>query len=61
MTTLSIRNLPDDVREKLRLRAAQKGRSTEAEVQSLLTEAVAILKIELAENREAATWKPSRT
>ena len=41
MTTLTIRNLPDDVREKLRLRAAQKGRSTEAEVQSLLTEAVA--------------------
>jgi plasmid stability protein len=41
MATLTVRNLPDDVREKLRLRAAQKGRSTEAEVRSLLTAAVA--------------------
>ena len=40
MATLTIRNLPDDVREKLRQRAAAKGRSTEAEVRSLLTEAV---------------------
>jgi plasmid stability protein len=31
MATLTIRNLPDDVRDKLRLRAAQKGRSIEAE------------------------------
>lgn len=41
MATLTIRSLPDEVREKLRLRAARKGRSTEAEVRSLLTEAVA--------------------
>ena len=40
MATLTIRNLPDEVREKLRLRAAQKGHSTEAEVRSLLIEAV---------------------
>ena len=41
MATLTIRNLPDHVREKLRLRAAQKGRSTEAEVRAVLNEAVA--------------------
>jgi plasmid stability protein len=40
MATLTIRNLPDEVRDKLRLRAAQNGRSTEAEVRSLLTQAV---------------------
>ncbi|MDQ4135695.1 MAG: Arc family DNA-binding protein [Pseudomonadota bacterium] len=41
MATLTIRNLPDHVREKLRIRAAQKGRSTEAEVRAVLSEAVA--------------------
>lgn len=40
MATLTIRNLPDNVREQLRLRAARKGRSTEAEARSLLTDAV---------------------
>lgn len=42
MATLTIRNLPDDVRDKLRSRAARKGRSTEAEVRSLLAEAVGV-------------------
>ena len=41
MATLTIRNLPDDVREKLRVRAAMKGRSTEAEVRAVLADAVA--------------------
>ena len=41
MATLTIRNLPDEVREKLRVRAARKGLSTEAEVRSVLAEAVA--------------------
>jgi plasmid stability protein len=41
MATLTIRNLPDEVRDKLRLRAARKGRSTEAEVRSVLAEVVA--------------------
>ena len=41
MATLTIRNLPDEVRDKLRVRAARKGRSTEAEVRSVLAEAVA--------------------
>ena len=39
MTALTIRNLPHDVRERLRLRAAKAGRSMEAEVRAILTEA----------------------
>jgi len=40
MAALSIRDLDDNVREKLRVRAARHGRSMEAEVRSILTEAV---------------------
>ncbi len=40
MAALSIRDLDDDVWEKLRVRAARHGRSMEAEVRSILTEAV---------------------
>jgi plasmid stability protein len=40
MATLTVRNLPDEVHRALRLRAAQHGRSTEAEVRALLEEAV---------------------
>lgn len=39
MAVLTIRNLPDDVRDRLRLRAARAGRSMEAEVRAILTEA----------------------
>lgn len=39
MAVLTIRNLPDEVRERLRLRAARAGRSMEAEVRAILTEA----------------------
>ena len=41
MAALSIRDLDDSVKEKLRLRAAQHGRSMEAEVRAILTTAVA--------------------
>ncbi len=41
MATLTIRGLDDDVRDRLRLRAATHGRSMEAEVRSILAEAVA--------------------
>jgi len=41
MAALSIRDLDDSVREKLRLRAAEHGRSMEAEVRAILTAAVA--------------------
>jgi antitoxin FitA len=40
VAALSIRDLDDKVREKLRVRAARHGRSMEAEVRSILTEAV---------------------
>lgn len=40
MAALSIRDLDDSVREKLRLRAARNGRSMEAEIRAILTSAV---------------------
>jgi plasmid stability protein len=40
MATLTIRNLPDDVRDRLRVRAAENGRSMEAEVREVLSQAV---------------------
>ncbi|MDG4814809.1 MULTISPECIES: FitA-like ribbon-helix-helix domain-containing protein [Micromonospora] len=41
MAALSIRDLDDAVREKLRIRAAQHGKSMEAEIRDILTAAVA--------------------
>jgi antitoxin FitA len=41
MAALSIRDLDENVKERLRLRAAQHGRSMEAEVRSILADAVA--------------------
>jgi plasmid stability protein len=40
MAMLTIRNLPDDVHRALRVRAAQHGHSTEAEVREILAIAV---------------------
>jgi plasmid stability protein len=40
MATLMVRNLPDEGRRALRLRAAEHGRSTEEEVRAILAEAV---------------------
>ena len=40
MASLNIRNLPESVRRRLRLRAARKGRSMEAEARTILEEAV---------------------
>lgn len=37
---LTVRNVPDDVHRALRLRAAQHGQSTEAEVRAILASAV---------------------
>ena len=48
MAALTIRNLPDEVRERLRLRAAKAGRSMEAEIRAILTEA------SLAESRRSS-------
>jgi plasmid stability protein len=41
LAALSIRNLDDGVKERLRVRAARHGRSMEAEVRAILTDAVA--------------------
>ncbi|AHE99644.1 FitA-like ribbon-helix-helix domain-containing protein [Thioalkalivibrio paradoxus] len=40
MAILTVRNVPDDVHRALRVRAAQHGRSTEAEVREILATAV---------------------
>ena len=41
MAALSIRNLDERTKERLRVRAASNGRSMEAEIRAILTEAVA--------------------
>ncbi len=41
MAVVSVRDLDESVREGLRVRAAQHGRSMEAEIRAILTEAVA--------------------
>lgn len=40
MAVLTVRNVPDEVHRALRVRAAQHGRSTEAEVRHILEAAV---------------------
>jgi len=40
VAAVSIRDLDDGVRERLRVRAAQHGRSMEAEIRAILTDAV---------------------
>lgn len=40
LSAMSIRNLDDRVRDRLRVRAARHGRSMEAEVRAILTDAV---------------------
>lgn len=44
MAAVSIRGLDDEVRERLRMRAASNGRSMEAEIRAILVEAVAVPK-----------------
>lgn len=40
MAAFTVRNLPDEVHRALKVRAAQNGRSTEAEIRAILEEAV---------------------
>lgn len=40
MAALTVRDLDDDVKQRLRVRAAQHGRSMEAEARAILVEAV---------------------
>ncbi len=51
MALLNIRNLPDEVHRRLRLRAAKAGRSMEAEARAILTAAC----LDEAKPRPAAT------
>lgn len=41
MATLTIRNLPDSVRDALRVRAAKNGRSMEAEARAMIADGLA--------------------
>lgn len=41
MAAITVRSLDDDVKHRLRIRAAQHGRSMEAEVRAILIDAVA--------------------
>lgn len=41
MASIIVRNLDDDIRNRLRVRAAQNGRSMEAEVRSILSKSMA--------------------
>jgi plasmid stability protein len=40
MASLTVRNLPDETHRALRVRAAQHGRSTEAEIRAIIEDAV---------------------
>ena len=40
MTAITVRKLPDDAKQRLRMRAAANGRSMEAEARSILLEAL---------------------
>ncbi len=40
MASITVRNLPDEVHRALRVRAAQHGRSAEAEIRDILEQAV---------------------
>lgn len=55
MATLTIRDVPDHVRDLLRIRAAGKGRSMEAEVRVVLSDAVG----ERSETGGRADWMAS--
>ena len=55
MGSLTVRNLPESVKKRLRLRAAANGRSMEEEVRLLLAEGAA----ETAPARAASTPKPA--
>jgi antitoxin FitA len=59
MATLTIRNLPDDVHQGLRQRAAANGRSMEAEARVVLSQVVAPVDSDVDESlreQRAAKW-----
>ncbi len=54
MATLNIRNLPDEVHRRLRIRAAEHGRSMEAEARAILAGACGALPKQAPRDREEA-------
>lgn len=42
MASVSVRNLPDHIHQRLRVRAAENGRSMEAEIRSILEQALSV-------------------
>ncbi|OXB25637.1 Putative plasmid stability protein y4jJ [Shigella flexneri 2a str. 301] len=59
MANLHIRNLPDEVHQALKIRAALNGRSTEAEIREILTAAVQPLDLEKM-GRAVGLEKPAK-
>ena len=57
MTTLTIRNVDTSVKEWLRVRAAQHGRSMEAELRAILNEALASAGRREPNLAEAIRWR----
>jgi len=51
MAAMTIRNLPDEIHRALKLRAAEHGRSAEAEVRLILEQAVSLKTPELLGSR----------
>ena len=61
MATLNIRNLPDEVHRRLRVRAAEHGRSMEAEARAILSAACATKASRRCGESAMARAKASRT
>ncbi|MGV4008750.1 FitA-like ribbon-helix-helix domain-containing protein [Citrobacter freundii] len=59
MANLNIRNLPDEVHQALKVRAALNNRSTEAEIREILTAAVQSLDLESV-GRAVGLEKPAK-
>jgi plasmid stability protein len=60
MTTLTIRNLPDEVQQKLREIAAANGRSMEAEARAVLTDAAEAARRKRVSNEAAEALRRLR-
>jgi plasmid stability protein len=58
MASVTIRDLPDEVKQRLRVRAAQHRRSLEAEVRQLLIDSVVQTSVPQSANR--LTWAAGR-
>lgn len=60
MANLNIRNLPDEVHQALKIRAALNNWSTEAEIRAILIEAVQPLQLEEISKKVGLIEKPNK-